>query len=292
MPARLDPLLLRSFVAIADAGSLTRAGERLRLSQPTISLQVQRLERALGCRLLERSPHRLSLTAEGETLLGYARRILALQEEALGRLSQPGVSGTVRLGTPEDFATTHLPAVLGAFTRAHPLVALEVTTDLTLNLVQRFGAGEFDLVLVKREPAGPAEGVRVWREPLVWASAAPLADAFGRAAPLPLVVSPHPCVYRRRAIRTLERLGREHRIAYTSTSLAGAQAAVRAGLGVAVLPKEMVPPDFTVLDEAAGAPDLADTEIALMLATPVPVPAERLAQHMVQALEGARRPAR
>lgn len=289
MPARLDPTLLRSFVAIADAGSLTRAGERLRLSQPTISLQVKRLEQALGCRLLERSPRSLSLTARGETLLGYARRILALSEEALLRLAEPGVTGTVRLGTPEDFATTHLPGVLAAFARAHPGVALEVTTDLTLNLIGRFGAGEFDLVLVKREPSGAAEGVRVWREPLVWACAGPLADAFAREAPLPLVVSPHPCVYRRRAVRTLERAGRIWRIAYTSTSLAGAQAAVRAGLGVAVLPKEMVPPDFLVLDEAAGAPDLADTEIALTLATPATPPAERLAQHMVHALEQARR---
>ncbi len=285
MPTRLDPVLLRSFVAIADAGSLTRAGERLRLAQPTVSLQVKRLEQALGHRLLDRSPHGLRLTAEGEMLLGYARRILALQEEALARLSEPGVSGTVRLGTPEDFATTHLPGVLAAFARAHPRVALEVTTDLTLHLIARFSAGEFDLVLVKREPAGPTEGMRVWREPLVWACAAPLAAVFAQQAALPLVVSPHPCVYRRRAIRTLDRHGRGWRIAYTSTSLAGAQAAVRAGLGVAVLPKEMVPPDFLVLDEAAGAPDLADTEIALMLATPAPPPAERLAQHMVHALE-------
>ena len=288
MPNRLDPVLLRSFVAIADAGSLTRAGERLRLAQPTISLQIKRLEQALGHRLLDRSAHGLRLTAPGETLLGYARRILALQEEALGRLAEPGVSGTVRLGTPEDFATTHLPGVLAAFARAHPRVALEVTTDLTLHLIARFSAGEFDLVLVKREPAGPTEGMQVWREPLVWAAAPPLAAAFAREDAGPLGVSPHPCVYRRRALRTLDRLGRGWRIAYTSTSLAGAQAAVRAGLGVAVLPREMVPPDFVVLDAAAGAPDLADTEIALMLATPAPPPAERLAQHMVQALEQRR----
>jgi DNA-binding transcriptional LysR family regulator len=288
LPHRLDPVLLRSFVAIADAGSLTRAGARLRLAQPTISLQVKRLEQALGQRLLERSAHAMRLTAAGETLLGYARRILALQEEALAQLAGPGVSGTVRLGTPEDFATTHLPGVLAAFARAHPHVALEVTTDLTLHLIARFSAGEFDLVLVKREPAGPTEGIRVWREPLVWACTAPMAEVFARGQALPLVVSPPPCVYRHRAIRTLDRLGRGWRITYTSTSLAGAQAAVRAGLGVAVLPKEMVPPDFLVLDEAAGAPDLADTEMALMLATPAPPPAQRLAQHMVHALEQRR----
>ena len=109
MPARLDPSLLRSFVAIADAGSLTRAGERLRLSQPTISLQVKRLEDSLGCRLLDRTPRSLRLTAAGETLLAFARRILALQEEALARLTQPCISGTVRLGTPDDYALRYLP---------------------------------------------------------------------------------------------------------------------------------------------------------------------------------------
>lgn len=290
MASTLDPTLLRSFVAIADAGSLTRAGERLRLSQPTISLQVKRLEESLGCRLLDRSPRGLRLTPKGEILLGYARRILSLCEEALAQMGEPAVAGTVRLGTPEDFATTHLPEVLAAFARAHPRVALEVTTDLTLNLFQRFGAGEFDLVLVKREPAGPDDGVRVWREPLVWACTPALASVFTGDDALPLVVSPHPCVYRRRAIRALDQTGRGWRIAYTSTSLAGAQAAVRAGLGVAVLPKDMVPADFLVLDEGAGAPDLADTEIALMLATPAPPPAIRFAQHVVHALEQGRPP--
>lgn len=288
MAPRLDLDLLRSFVAIADAGSLTRAGERLRLSQPAVSLQVKRLEEGIGCRLLDRTPRALRMTAEGDLLLGYARRILALGDEALARLAEPTVSGVVRLGTPEDFATTHLSAVLAQFARAHPTVSLEVTTDLTLNLLDRFRAGEFDLVLIKREPVGPSEGVRVWREALVWACAPALGEAFAREEAVPLVVSPHPCVYRRRATRALDRQGKGWRIAYTSTSLAGAQAAVRAGLGVAVLPKDMVSPDFLVLDEAAGAPDLSDTEIALMTAAPCPPPAERLARHVIHSLEQAR----
>ncbi len=287
MPARLDLDLLRSFVAVIDAGGLTRGGERLRLSQPAISLRMKRLEDGLGCVLLDRGPRGLRLTAEGEVLLGYARRILALGDEALARLAEPAVSGVVRLGTPEDFATTHLSGVLAIFTRAHPTVSLEVTTDLTLNLIERFHAGEFDVVLVKREPAGPSDGVRVWRETLVWAALPALAGAFAGDAPVPLVVSPHPCVYRRRATRALDAAGRGWRIAYTSTSLAGAQAAVRAGLGVAVLPKDMVPGDFLVLDEAAAAPDLSDTEIALMMASPCPAPGERLARHIVHSLEQA-----
>ena len=154
MHSRLDHDLLRTFVTAAEAGNLTRAGERLRLSQPTISLQIKRLEGTLQCRLIERSSRSFRLTSEGEMLLGYARRILALADEAIGRLTEPSMAGIVRLGTPEDFATAHLSGVLAAFARAHPKVALEVTTDLTLHLIDRFQAGEFDIVLIKREPMG------------------------------------------------------------------------------------------------------------------------------------------
>ncbi|MBX3499386.1 MAG: LysR family transcriptional regulator [Alphaproteobacteria bacterium] len=286
MRPALDHDLLRTFIAAADAGSLTRAGERLRLSQPTISLQIKRLEEALGCRLIERSPRSFRLTGDGETLLGYGRRILALAEEAVGRLTEPNVAGRVRLGTPEDFATTHLPGVLAAFVRAHPKVVLEVTTDLTLHLIDRFQAGEFDLVLIKREPMGPSAGVRVWREPLVWTCATDQIGAFTDSThELPLVVSPHPCVYRRRALRALDEAGRVWRVAYTSTSLAGAQAAVRAGLGVTVLPAGMVPAGFKVLGRNSGLPALPDAEIALMTASPLPGPAERLGHHIVGSLE-------
>lgn len=286
MTIRLDYDLLRTFVAVADAGNLTRAAERLRLSQPTVSLQLKRLEDLLGCRLVDRSPRRFQLTGEGETLLGYGRRILALADEAVGRLAEPAMTGLVRLGTPEDFATAHLSGVLAAFRRAHPNLAMEVTTDLTLNLIERFRLGEFDLVLVKREPMGPSEGVRVWREALVWTCGTDQADSFAdMAKTLPLVVSPHPCVYRRRALRALDEAGRTWRIAYTSTSLAGAQAAVRAGLGVTVLPARMVPPGFAVLDRRAKLPPLPEAEIALMEAANLPEPARRLGQHIIHSLE-------
>ncbi len=283
MTSRLDLDLLRTFVMVAELGSLTRAGERLLISQPTVSLQLKRLEDGLGRSLMWRSPKGVQLTGDGEILLSYARRILALAEEALGKISEPVIQGLVRLGTPEDFATTHLSGVLARFAQSHPGVALEVTTDLTLNLIERFKDGEFDLVLIKREPMGPTDGVRVWREPLVWAGTRP--EIFTSEGPLPLVVSPHPCVYRKRATAALDRAGRSWRVAYTSTSLAGAQAAVRAGLGLTVLPKEMVPPDFYIIDVAEGAPDLSDTEIALMQAQQISLPAMRLGQHIMRSLE-------
>lgn len=279
----LDLDLLRCFVTIAETGSFTRAGERLGRTQSTISLQVKRLEDQIGRAILARTPRSLALTPEGERLLGPARQLLRLNDAALAELFEPDITGRVRLGVPEDFATAHLPAVLAAFAEAHPLVELEVTCDLTLNLLDRFHAGAFDLVLVKREPSEALEGVRVWREPLVWVARDQLA-ASGLDC-VPLVVSPEPCVYRKRAIAALEAVGRKWRAAYTSTSLAGSQSAVNAGLGITVLPREMVPPYLMAITDDPGLPPLPDTEIALIEAPGLSDTAHRLALHIVAALE-------
>ncbi len=280
----VDLDLLRCFVTISDAGGFTRASERLLRTQSTISLQLKRLEDGLGRRLFDRSPRLLRLTPDGETLLPDARALLAMHDAMIARLSEPAMEGVVRLGTPEDFATAHLPGVLARFAAAHPSVALEVTCDLTLNLMARFRAGEFDLVLVKREPMAEAAGMRVWREPLVWVAKG--ATATSDTTPLPLVVSPDPCVYRKRATDALDRASRSWRIAYTCGSLAGTLAAVKAGLGVAVLPKEMVPQGFVIIDGGL-LPDLQDTEIALISAATSSLPVKRLATHIMRSLEQA-----
>lgn len=283
----LDVSLLRTFVAVDQSGGFTSAAERLGLSQSTVSLQIKRLEDGIGKVLFERDRRGVTLTIEGELLLDYATRILDLNEEAVARISEGDVEGTVRLGTPEDFATQHLPSVLAAFSRSHPKIVLEVDCDLTLNLLDRFGRGQYDLVLVKREPQGPLGGVDVWKEPLVWTAQDSSVPPDG--APVPLVVSPRPCVYRHRAVRALEQAGRSYRVVYTSPSLAGTQAAVRAGLGVTVLPQAMVPTDFAVLKDQQGFPNLRDTEIALYRApTELPAAAQILAQHITSALEAER----
>jgi DNA-binding transcriptional LysR family regulator len=126
----LDPDLLRAFVIIADTRSFTRAAERLLRTQPAISLQMKRLEEAVGRSLLKRNPRLVRLTPAGEVLLDYARRILALNDDLLARVKEPDLVGTVRLGTPEDFATMHLSGVLARFSHTYPGVALEVTCDL------------------------------------------------------------------------------------------------------------------------------------------------------------------
>ncbi|MGR8919288.1 MAG: LysR substrate-binding domain-containing protein [Gammaproteobacteria bacterium] len=280
----LDLNLVRTFDTVVSAGGFTRAAERLHRTQSTISAQIRKLEEVVGQPLLERDTRKLKLTPHGEIVLEQGRRLLRLNDELLSRMSEPEVEGTVRLGTPEDFATSHLPQVLSAFRRAHPRVRLEVTCELTRVLTRQFRAGEHDLVLLKRDPEGASFGTRVWREPLVWVSA-PLAEPF-EGGEVSLVASPQPCVYRERAIAALEGAGRDWRLVYQSTSLSGNLAAVKAGLGLTILPRDMVPPGYHVLGEADGMPDLPDTEIALRIRGRHPSkPARVLYEHIVQALE-------
>ena len=291
MTRDLDVDLVRAFVAVAEARSFTRAAERLGRTQSGVSLQLRRLEERLGRSLLSRDPRHVALTPDGEVFLPRGRQLLRLNDEIVGLLSDDDLEGEVRLGAPEDFATVHLPGVLGQFAKAHPRVALSVTCDLTLNLLDRLRDGALDLALVKREPLGPDLGVRVWREPLVWVASD--AGVVATGEPAPLVVAPSPCVYRKRAIGALEQAGMGWRVAYTSPSLAGQHAALRAGLGLTVLPREMVPPDLVRLGPAEGLPSLADTEIALMRAsTAIPRAAERLADVILASLDRPAEPAR
>lgn len=280
----LDTDLIRTFVTVADMRSFTRAGVRLGRSQSAISLQMRRLEDRLGRALLSRDPRHVVLTPAGEDLLPQARQLLRLNDEMVAGLNDDDIEGEVRLGAPEDFATVHLPEILGLFARTHPKVALSVTCDLTLNLLDRLREGALDIALVKREPLGPELGVRVWREPLVWVAADPGLARTGQT--VALIAAPSPCVYRKRAISALEVTGRPWRLAYTSPSLAGQHAALRAGLGITVLPRDMVPADLAIIGEAAGLPDLAEAEVALLKArTAISSAAERLSGDILSALD-------
>ncbi|KOX47939.1 LysR family transcriptional regulator [Streptomyces purpurogeneiscleroticus] len=283
-PLPFDLDLLRTFVAIVDNGSFTRAAQRLSLTQSTVSLQIKRLEDGLARRLFDRDGRDLQLTPEGEILLTYARQILQLGAEALSRLRETDVSGVVRLGTPEDFATTHLSEVLACFARTHPQVALQVQCDFTVNLLADFAKGRYDLILFKREPQGPSGGTKVWREVLDWVASPRLVTET--EGPIPLILAPAPDVYRKRALSALDAAGRDCRIVYTSPSLAGLQAAVQAGLGVTVLPTEMIPADMVSVSARLQLPKLPDTEIVLYRAPGHVTPAaELLSSTIIAALE-------
>ncbi|MFB2844722.1 LysR family transcriptional regulator [Aeromonas veronii] len=251
----LDPLLLRSFVAIIDTGSFTRAGERVHLTQSTISQQIRRLEQQLGCPLLDRSGRQVVATAEGEKLLGLARRILALLAQAEEQVTEGSVA--LSLGVPEDFAAGAITPVLAAFARDYPDVRLEVQSGLSHEIWQRFEAGELDLALVK-QTRGQGAPLASWREPLVWVDSH---DWPARERdPLPLVVFPSEGLYRRQMTEALDGLGRRWRIAYVSASLASLQGAVSAGIGVSLLPKRLMPADQLALTQW---PKVAPVELAL-----------------------------
>ncbi|MCJ8216553.1 LysR family transcriptional regulator [Aeromonas veronii] len=251
----LDPLLLRSFVAIIDTGSFTRAGERVHLTQSTISQQIRRLEQQLGCPLLDRAGRQVVATAEGEKLLGLARRILALLAQAEEQVSEGCIS--LSLGVPEDFAAGAITPVLAAFARDYPEVRLEVQSGLSHEIWQRFEAGELDLALVK-QTRGQGSPLASWREPLVWVDSR---DWPARERdPLPLVVFPSEGLYRRQMTEALDGLGRRWRIAYVSASLASLQGAVSAGIGVSLLPKRLMPADQLALTQW---PKVAPVELAL-----------------------------
>lgn len=259
----LDLDLLRAFVTVADTSSFTRAGVRLGRSQPAISLQIRRLENQVGVELFSRNARDVILTAEGQTLLPSANALLRLNDQIIAGLNEGDVEGEVRFGAPEDIATAFLPRILGDFARSHPRVSLAVTCDYTANLLDQLSKGALDLALIKREPMGPDLGVRVWREPLVWVAADP---ALAKTPIIPLITAPAPDIYRKRALAALTEQGVAFRIAYTSPSLAGQHAALRAGLGVGVLSATMTPKDLVTLSLDSGLPDLHETEIALVRA--------------------------
>jgi DNA-binding transcriptional LysR family regulator len=257
----LDTALLRTFVTLAETASFSRTGDLIGRSQSAVSGQMAKLEGLLGCRLIERTTRSVALTRDGERLLPHARAMVAHADAMLARFQGPEVAGLVRLGAPEDFASAYLADTLGLFAASHPMVELHVTCQLTLPLVEEFSAGQQDLIVVKQDPARPYPGARaIWAEELVWVGA--VAAGFGDRNPLPLVFSPAPCVYRARATQALDAQGVAWRGVFVSPSFAGCVAGVRAGLGVTVMPRAMVPQGLVVLAE--GWPPLAAAEIALL----------------------------
>jgi DNA-binding transcriptional LysR family regulator len=278
----MDLELLRSFVSVVDAGSFTRAGERVHRTQSTVSQQIRRLEDGIGRPLLLREGKRVSPTEEGERLLSYARRILALAEEALDVVARPAPGGVVRLGIPEDFAAYRLAQMLSKFARSRPDLRLDVRCGLSVCLRRDLARGDFDVALVKRDIGDASEtgAVATWPERLRWVTSKRFPVDYTRD-PLPLAVFEQGCLYRRRAIHLLEATGRMWRVAYTSKNLAGIQAAVSVGLGVSILPDVAVLADHRVLTPKEGFPKLSNTEMALVVRPDAGPATRRLADLLV-----------
>lgn len=263
MAAPFDLDLLRTFANVVDCGGFTRAAERLNRTQSTISQQIKRLEDQIGQDLLSRQARQIHLTDAGEVLLGYARRMLALQDEARARLLTTGSAEIIRLGLPEDFAGRQLPAILAAFARAHPHIRLDIRCDLSAVLRQDFASGQLDVALFKTEI--PASGaLRCWNEPLVWAG--PAQGPMPALTPLPLALFPAGCLFRQLILNQLDQLQHPWRIAYVSPSLAGIQAVVASGLAIALIGRSGLSAEMVALDhQALGLPILPSVWFSLMV---------------------------
>jgi DNA-binding transcriptional LysR family regulator len=257
----IDTLALHCFLAVSESGSFTVAAKTVGRTQSAVSQQIAKLEMLLGKTLFQRGKS-LQLTTDGELFLSYARRLYALHREALDHFREPDVAGEVRFGLPEGFASVLLSDVLVDFSRTHPRVALNVECDLTVRLYERFKQGAFDLVLVKMSrPEDFPNGVEVWSEPLEWATKEDMSLTDDK--PVPLVLAPQPCVYRAMALQALEQTGRRWRIAFSSPSHASTVAAVNAGMGITVLPQQMITSPLRPLHHPL-LPRLQDTHVSLL----------------------------
>lgn len=250
---------LSCFVAAVDAGSLSAAAPDVHRSQSAVSMQIKKLEAAVGCRLLLRGPRQLQLTPQGQVLLGYARRLLDLQAEAQAALQAETVSGVVRLGVPDDYASRYLTPVLKRFAPRHGGVEIQLDCEQSTSLIPRVARGELDLALVSRDH--PRRGTLLFHEPLVWVGSAQF-EVWQRS-PLPIAVYEDTSLARRSAITSLALQGRPYKVVYNSSSLAGQIAAVDSGLAVAVLTQCSAPPHLQVLGPDHGLGPLEPMQVAV-----------------------------
>ncbi|CAO4166026.1 LysR substrate-binding domain-containing protein [Methylorubrum aminovorans] len=268
LPVNLDMDVLRTFVTGIDLGSFAKAADCLGRSPSAISLQMRKLEDQVGQTLLRRNGRGLVLTEPGEMLLGYARRLLDLNDAAVSAVAAPALSGSVRLGLPQDFTETGLPTVLARFARLYPAVRVEVHVERDAVLRSELEAGRLDLALVWDATGAAGEGSLVAHLPLVWIG--PRAGVVGAAHrplphPLPLALFGPPCLFRHAALKALDAAGIPWRVAFSSPGLAGLWAAVAAGLGVTLRTPHGLPPSLRPLDpDEAGLPPLPSLHLRLV----------------------------
>jgi DNA-binding transcriptional LysR family regulator len=278
-----DTELLRTLVAVAESGGFTHAARTLHSTQSTVSAQIQRLEEVAGCPLFIRSTRTVRLTSAGETLLGYARTILRLNEDARLRLSGTRHAGRVRIGANEDLTDSWLPAVLHRFSSQHPEIEVELEIGIGPRLFEMVVTQELDLA-VGSSCEGRSEGRRLWSDSLVWA----FSEGVDVPDELPLAFFPEPCPYREAAIRALAVSQRRWRIASTSSSLAGVRVTAMAGLAITPLPLQTMRPGLRILGPKNKMPRLPEIEYVLKTRASDARPAVSALGNLVQEMAAKR----
>lgn len=284
----LDIDQLRTFVAIADSGSFTKAAEIVHKTQSAVSMQMKRLEERVGRAIFERDGRASRLTDDGEKLLDYARRIVRLNGECVASFAENDLAGRVRLGLPDDYADRYLPDILASFSRSNPRVEVSVMCEPTPMLVDRIADDELDLAIITHVEGKTASEV-IRTEPLLWVGSA--RHRVHEDVPLPLAVGRHTCCWRSAAVEALSVCERQHRVAYVSWHSTAVSAAVIAGLAVSVLPESAVKPGMRILGPREGFPALPTCKVGLLHATRPPTALiDALALQIRQSLDNLARP--
>jgi DNA-binding transcriptional LysR family regulator len=261
MIPNLDVDLLKTFLAIADYGSFTRAAEEVHKTQSAVSMQMKRLEEIVASPLFVKDGRMSRFTPDGERLVDYARRIVAMNDEAVSAFTRPELTGSIRFGTPDDYAERFLPEILARFARTHPLVTVDVDCLGSGELFGRVKRSEIDLALVTHGcDILTDEPVR--REQLVWVTS--MRHCAHLAEVLPLAVSHAGCEWRSKVLKSLEKQKRKYRVAYSTPNSNAVNAAVLQGLAVGAVPELCVRPGMRVLTEKDGFPALGSFDIGLV----------------------------
>lgn len=285
----LDTDQLRSFLAIVDTGSFTRAAERVHKTQSAVSMHIKRLEERLGGKaLFAKNGRGVRLTEDGEKLIDYARRMLQVEAAALAAVGEKGLAGHLRFGIPDDYAESFLPEILRRFVRRHPLVELSVVCEPSVSLAERVQARELDIAVVT--DCARIVGVEVVREEALRWVVGPRASVQAER-PLPLALGGPTCAWRQAALAALDAAGMPWRLALVSANYAAIAPIVEAGLAVTVLPPSAMRTGQRFVDPDGGLPALPHCRIGL-----IESPAERsrealaLAEDIRSALAMGRRP--
>jgi DNA-binding transcriptional LysR family regulator len=283
MNALIDVDQLRTFIAIVETGSFTKAAEIVHKTQSAVSMQMKRLEERLDRPIFARDGRASKLTEDGERLLDYARRIVKLNIEALAAFDDAKLTGRVRLGLPDDYADRYLPEIMARFSRAYPGVELTVMCEPSIELVDLIDKNELDLAIIT-DCGAPRASETFRRERLLWVTSN--RHSTHLEEPLPLALGRPTCGWRRAAIECLETIGRPHRILYTSANVGAVSAAVLSGLAVSVFPESALRPGMRVLSPGDGFPELPGCRVGLIRnpheSTAL---ADALAEHIISSLD-------
>ena len=283
MTALLDIDQLRTFIAIAETGSFTKAAEVVHKTQSAVSMQMKRLEERIERPIFARDGRASKLTEDGARLLDYARRLVKLNVETVAAFSDAALCGRVRLGVPDDYADRYLPEIMARFSRAYPSVELTVICEPTVDLLNRIDGNEVDLAIVTNcESKRASETFR--RERLLWVTSN--RHSIHLEPRLPLALGRPSCTWRRTAVERLESIGRPYRVLYSSSNAGAVAAAVLAGLVVSVLPESGLRPGMRVLTAGEGFPELTSCRIGLVRNShETSALADALAEHIISSLD-------